>query len=77
MPPPPQVDWPSRPLGKVEVALRNPMPPPPQVDWPSRPLGKVEMALRNSYLVSSLVLRITRPVAEGGSDALPQVGGWW
>ena len=53
------------------------MPPPPQVDWPSRPLGKVEMALRNSYLVSSLVLRITRPVAEGGSDALPQVGGWW
>lgn len=32
-----------------------------QVGWPHRPLHKVETALANSFLISSLVLRVTRP----------------
>mmetsp|Transcript_18838 Transcript_18838/g.32170 ORF Transcript_18838/g.32170 Transcript_18838/m.32170 type:complete len:265 (-) Transcript_18838:247-1041(-) len=43
-----------------------------KVGWPARPLSKVEAALRNSYLVCSLVLRITQP-SQGSSDTPPQV----
>lgn len=31
-----------------------------KVGWPARPIAKVDIALRNSFLVASLVLRITR-----------------
>lgn len=36
-----------------------------KVGWPARPLHKVEAALKNSYMVSSLVLRVTLPPQEG------------
>ncbi|KAG2425531.1 hypothetical protein HXX76_013575 [Chlamydomonas incerta] len=32
-----------------------------KVGWPARPLAKVEAALRNSFMVSSLVLRVSLP----------------
>ena len=42
-----------------------------QVNWPARPLSKVKTALSNSFMVSSLVLRISQPDPMGGSS--PQV----
>ncbi|GIL69230.1 hypothetical protein Vretifemale_184 [Volvox reticuliferus] len=39
----------------------------PQVGWPARPVAKVEAALRNSFMVSSLVLRITLPPLPGSA----------
>lgn len=36
-----------------------------KVDWPARPLKKVQLALQNSFLVCSLVLRITQPPQDG------------
>ncbi|GLI62744.1 hypothetical protein VaNZ11_005483 [Volvox africanus] len=36
-----------------------------KVGWPARPLTKVEAALRNSFMVSSLVLRVTLPPLPG------------
>jgi hypothetical protein len=39
-----------------------------KVGWPARPIHKVEMALRNSFLVCSLVLRISRPAADGSTQ---------
>ncbi len=38
-----------------------------QVGWPERPAAKVEAALRNSFLVSTLMLRISGP-GQGGED---------
>lgn len=37
------------------------------MDWPARPLKKVQLALQNSYLVCSLVLRVTQPTADGST----------
>ncbi|MEW5316378.1 MAG: hypothetical protein WDW38_007756 [Sanguina aurantia] len=39
-----------------------------KVGWPARPLHKVEAALRNSYMVSSLVLRISGDSRASGSS---------
>ncbi|KXZ50693.1 hypothetical protein GPECTOR_15g377 [Gonium pectorale] len=39
-----------------------------KVGWPSRPLAKVEAALRNSYMVSSLVLRVSGPAAAASAS---------
>jgi hypothetical protein len=47
--------------------LRN-----PQVGWPARPVKKVEAALRNSYMVASLVLRITLPDAAGATPRVTE-----
>ncbi|PNH06821.1 putative acetyltransferase NSI [Tetrabaena socialis] len=44
------------------------------VGWPARPLSKVEAALRNSYMVSSLVLRVSLPQRAGGGTAEPAGG---
>ena len=38
-----------------------------QVGWPERPAAKVEAALRNSFLVATLMLRISGP-GQGGPD---------
>jgi hypothetical protein len=46
--------------------------PHPQVGWPARPLAKVQLALQNSYLVCSLVLRISRPQADGSMQVRTQ-----
>ncbi len=43
---------------------------PSQVGWPSRPLAKVDAALRNSFLVCSLVLRITRGPPNGDQEPI-------
>ncbi|GAX83676.1 hypothetical protein CEUSTIGMA_g11101.t1 [Chlamydomonas eustigma] len=43
-----------------------------KVDWPARPIRKVETALKNSYLVCSLILRITRPHSQD-SQGSPEV----
>ncbi|GFR53113.1 hypothetical protein Agub_g15831 [Astrephomene gubernaculifera] len=43
-----------------------------KVGWPARPVAKVEAALRNSFLVASLVMRVTLPsqsAAKGSGDA--------
>ncbi|GLC39884.1 hypothetical protein PLESTB_001312800 [Pleodorina starrii] len=40
-----------------------------KVGWPARPVAKVEAALRNSYMVSSLVLRVSLPPLTGSQGA--------
>ncbi|KAG1654760.1 hypothetical protein FOA52_015320 [Chlamydomonas sp. UWO 241] len=43
-----------------------------KVGWPARPLAKVQLALQNSYIVCSLVLRISRPQADGSTQVLSE-----
>eukprot|EP00955_Chlamydomonas_euryale_P117192 366460-Chlamydomonas_euryale.AAC.5 len=43
-----------------------------RVGWPARPLNKVTTALRNSFVVCALVLRISRPRANGDMQMLSE-----
>ncbi|EFJ42992.1 hypothetical protein VOLCADRAFT_107031 [Volvox carteri f. nagariensis] len=46
-----------------------------KVGWPARPVSKVEAALRNSFMVSSLVLRVTLPPRPGSSESTTTTDG--